>query len=237
MEVGFERIFLALIDERKIMQRNLLLPFTLVFGCLFLAQNVIAQPSSTESDNPVLNKIITPDLDRREITEDQLDSEDWEIGIYGGVLSIEDFGSGSVVGARVAYHMTEDFVIELNYGQTEAKESSIEVLGGGIQLLSDNERDYSYYNVSVVYNILPGEVFIGKNTAYNTAFYLVLGAGNTTFNENDYFTVSFGGGLRFYLTDSIALHATVKDHLFDNDIIEDKTTNNIEGTLGISMYF
>jgi outer membrane beta-barrel protein len=242
MEIGFKRIFLAMFNKRKIMQNNFFIPSLFALASLLLPLHTGAQNSSTENinsetDNPVLNKIITPDLERREITEDQLDSEDWEIGIYGGVLSIEDFGSNSVVGARVAYHMTEDFVIELNYAQSEAKESSIEILGGGIQLLSDDERDYSYYSVSVLYNIFPGEVFIGKNTAYNSTFYLALGAGNTTFNENDYFTVSFGGGLRFYLTDSIALHATVKNHMTDIDIIEDKTTNNIEGTLGISMYF
>jgi outer membrane beta-barrel protein len=206
-------------------------------GLLLGSVATLAQQTTAETDNPVLNKIITPDLERRVITEDQLDSEDWEIGIYTGVLSIEDFGSNSVTGVRFAYHMTEDFVIEFNYGITEAKKSSIEILGGGITLLTDDQRAYSYYNTSLVYNIFQGEVFFGKNTAYNSTFYILAGAGNTTFNENDYFTYSIGGGLRFYLNDFIALHATVKDHIFSNDIIEEKTTNNIEATLGISMYF
>ena len=196
-----------------------------------------AQPTRSEVDNPILEKIITPDLERRTITEDQLDNEDWEIGLYTGVFSIEDFGSNSVSGIRFAYHMTEDFVIELNYGLTEAKESSIEVLGGGIQLLTSDQREYSYYNISIAYNIFQGEVFFGENTAYNSTFYILLGGGNTTFNENDYFTYTIGGGLRFYLTDYLALHATVKDHIFNNDIIEDKTTNNLEATLGLSFYF
>lgn len=196
-----------------------------------------AQQPNSESDNPVLDKIITPDLERRTITEDQLDSEDWEIGVYTGVFSIEDFGSNSVNGIRFAYHMTEDFVIEMNYGLTEANESSIEVLGGGIQLLTSDQREYSYYNISLVYNIFQGEVFLGKNTAYNSTFYILLGGGNTTFNESDYFTYTIGGGLRFYFNDFIALHATVKDHIFNSDIIEDKTTNNLEATLGLSFYF
>ncbi|MFT6389357.1 MAG: outer membrane beta-barrel protein [Cellvibrionaceae bacterium] len=196
-----------------------------------------AQTTNSEVDDAILEKIITPDLERRTITEDQLDSEDWEIGLYTGIFSIEDFGSNSVNGIRLAYHMTEDFVIELNYGLTEAKESSIEVLGGGIQLLTSDQREYSYYNIAIVYNIFQGEVFFGENTAYNSTFYILLGGGNTTFNENDYFTYSIGGGLRFYLTDYLALHATVKDHIFNNDIIEDKSTNNLEATLGLSFYF
>lgn len=210
-----------------------------VSGLLLLMVSAIAcaQEANSDSDNPILDKIITPDLERRVITEDKLDSEDWEIGLYTGVFSIEDFGSNSVNGIRLAYHMTETFVLEINYGLTEAKESSIEVLGGGIRLLTSDEREYNYYNISFVYNIFQGEVFLGENNAFNSAFYILLGGGNTSFNESDYFTYTIGGGLRFYMTDSVALHATVKDHIFDNDIIEDKTTNNLEATLGLSFYF
>ncbi|MEO0442458.1 MAG: outer membrane beta-barrel domain-containing protein [Pseudomonadota bacterium] len=204
-------------------------------GCLAYAQS--DPPVDGETDSAILNEIITPDIERRRIKQSQLDSEDWEIGIYGGVFSIEDFGSNSIVGLRFAYHMTEDFVVELNYGVTDAQESSIEVLGGGIRLLTDDQREYSYYNVSLVYNLFPGEIFLGRKKAFNSSFYLLAGAGNTTFNENDYFTYTIGGGLRFYLTDAIALHFTAKDHIFRNDIIEDKLTNNLEGSLGLSFYF
>jgi outer membrane beta-barrel protein len=197
-----------------------------------IALPVYVQDSNDTAENvdanTALNKIITPDLKRRVIREDKLDNEDWGIGAYTGIYSIEDFGSNSVTGLRFAYHLTEDFVVELNYGQTTAKESSIEVLGGGIQLLTDDQRELSYYKISLVYNLFQGEVFFGENTAFNSTFYILLGGGNTSFNENDYFTYTLGGGLRFYLTDWIVLHATVKDHIFDNDIIEPKTNHNLE---------
>lgn len=218
------------------MRQQLIVPVVIALSGLFFNALTHAQ-TTTEDDNPVLDQIITPDIERRTITEDQLDSEDWEIGVYTGVFSIEDFGSNSVNGVRLAYHMTEDFVLELNYGITEAKESSIEVLGGGIQLLSDDQREYSYYNFSLVYNIFPGEVFIGSKYSYNNTFYILLGGGNTTFNENDYFTYTIGAGTRFYFNDYLALHFTVKDHVFDLDIVEEKTVNNLEATLGLSFYF
>lgn len=214
--------------------RSLLTAITLTG---FLLSGLSTAQSTTETNNPVLDNIVTAGLERREITEDQLDSEDWEIGLYGGLFSIEDFGTNSVTGLRLAYHMTEDFVLEANYGITKAKDSSIEVLGGGIQLLSDEQREYSYYNISLVYNLFPGEVFIGSRYAFKNSLYLVLGGGNTTFADNDYFTYTLGMGTRFYLTDAIALHATVKDHIFDIDLIEDKTTNNLAATLGLSFYF
>ena len=146
-------------------------------GLLLSAFNVYAQkPSKVETpeednDTKILNKIITPGLERRVITEDKLDSEDWEIGIYTGVFSIEDFGSDTVIGAKLAYHVTEDFFLEGSYGVTEAGETSAETLGGGIQILSGDGRDYSYYNLSIGYNLFPGEVFLGGDTAFNTVSY------------------------------------------------------------------
>jgi len=203
--------------------------------CLLSAQLVQAQNNSS-NDSKILDQIITPDLERRTITEDKLDSEDWEIGIYTGFISIEDFGSDGVIGLRTAYHITEDFFIEGTFGTSEAGETSAELLGGGAVILTD--RDYSYYNVSVGWNLLPGEIFIGSDTAFNTAFYVLFGVGNTRFNGDDRFTYTLGAGLRFYATDSLALHATVKDHLFDHDVFgETVTVNNLEATFGVSMYF
>ena len=210
-------------------------PITLLTAVLILKTSATWAQDTT--DAAVLDQIVTPDIERRTITEDQLDSENWEVGIYAGIFSIEDFGSNTVTGARVAYHMSEDFTFEFNYGITEAKETSAEVIDVFTPISSNDLREYSYYNISVVYNIFQGEVFIGRNTAFNSTFYILAGGGNTTFFEQEYFTYTFGGGMRFYLTDSIALHATVKDHIMDISIIENKTTNNLEATLGLSFYF
>ena len=56
--------------------------------------------------------MISPELERRTITEADIDSEDFEVGAFVGVMSIEDFGSNVVYGARGAYHITEDFFVE-----------------------------------------------------------------------------------------------------------------------------
>ncbi len=209
---------------------------------IFLAAAIglaISNPTlAQQSDSEVLEKIITPDLERRSITEDKIDSEDWEVGVFAGVLSIEDFGSDSVIGASLAYHITEDFFIEANYAQSQAGETSFELLSGSIQLLTDDQRDYTYYNLTAGYNIFPGEVFIGENWAFNTNFYLIAGVGNTTFADNDFFTVSAGAGFRFFATDAIAIRFDVRDHLFDSDVLgESKTTHNLEARIGATVYF
>ena len=52
------------------------------------------------------------------------------------------------------------------------------------------------------------------------------------------FTATFGGGLRFFATDSIALHFDVRNHLFDSDILgESETTQNLEAHIGERITF
>jgi len=183
-------------------------------------------------------QVIDPQVERREIKEPAIDREDFEVGAFVGIMSIEDFGSDVVYGVRLAYHVTEGFFIETSVGQSEAGLTSFEVLSGGAPIIADDERTLTYYNLDVGYNLLPGEGFVGEGRAYNTNFYLVAGLGSTRFAGDDRFTVNFGAGYRFLLTDSIALHVDFRDHLFDIDILgEDKTTHNLEGHLGVTVFF
>ena len=183
-------------------------------------------------------QVIEPDLDRRELTTDAIDTEDFEIGLYYGLISIEDFSSSDVYGIRAAYHISEDFFFEANYGASKGDLTSFEKLSGGSPLLSDADRDYTYYNVSIGWNILPGEIFIWDEYAFNSSLYLIGGIGNTEFAGDEWFTVNFGAGFRLLLTDSIAWHVDVRDHIFDRDTFgDDDTTQNIEWTGGITFFF
>ncbi len=193
-----------------------------------------ASPPSAEPPG----QVIDPEVERREVKEPAIDREDFEVGAFLGIMSIEDFGSDFVYGVRLAYHVTEGFFVEATVGQTEAGLTSFEVLSGGAPIISDSERTYTYYNLNVGYNLLPGEGYIGEGRAYNTNFYLIAGLGSTTFAGDDRYTVNFGAGFRFLLNDSVALHVDFRDHLFDIDILgEDKTTHNLEGHFGVTVFF
>ena len=198
------------------------------------ASNEPAAASAEPADRP----IIDPQVERREIQRTRIDTEDFEVGAYVGVLSIEDFESNVVYGARLAYHLTEDFFLEGTLGQSRAGRTSYENLSGSADLLTDDERDYTYYALSLGWNALPGEVFIGENRAYNTAFYLVAGIGSTTFGGDDRFTVNGGFGYRILPADWIAVHFDVRDHVYDTDLLgEKKIVNNLEAHLGLSIFF
>ncbi len=199
--------------------------------------NIGPEEATSPSSEPP-GQVIDPEVARREVKEPKIDSENFEFGAFVGIMSIEDFGSDMVYGLRFAYHVTEGFFVETTVGQTEAGLTSFEVLSGGTPIITDSDRTYTYYNLNVGYNILPGEGFIGEGRAYNTSFYLVAGLGSTRFAGDDRFTVNFGAGYRFLLNDSVAFDADFRDHLFDIDLLgEEKTTHNLEGHLGVTVFF
>ncbi len=206
----------------------------LITGLSILTSPPLLAASPVEGEAPV----IQPDIERKEIKEARIDTEDFEIGGYVGLMSVEDFGTNLVYGVRAAYHVTEDLFLEGAYGRTDTDETSYERLSGAAPLLTDEERKLSYYNLSVGYNLLPGETFIGAQRAFNSSLYIIGGIGSTDFAGDARFTLNFGAGYRLLMTDWLALHVDVRDHIFDIDVTgEDKTTHNIEIDGGLTVFF
>ncbi|NHN37777.1 outer membrane beta-barrel domain-containing protein [Pseudomaricurvus alcaniphilus] len=199
---------------------------------------VAVQAQSSSAERSVLDKIITPDMERRQITRPDIDTEDFEVGVYYGIMSVEDFGSNGVAGLRLAYHVSEDFFVEAGYGQTTTEETSFELLSGSTRILTDAQRELSYYNISVGYNVLPGEIFIGRERAFTSAVYLIAGVGNTDFADDEHFTYNAGVGLRLLANDWLALHLDFRSHMFEHDLLgEEKTVLNLEAYTGVTFFF
>ncbi len=64
-------------------------------------------------DDATQPPVIEPDIERREIEPPRIDTEDFEVGILAGQISVEDFGVNTVTGSRFAYDVTEGFFVEL----------------------------------------------------------------------------------------------------------------------------
>ena len=178
------------------------------------------------------------EVDRREITIGNIDTEDFEFGIAAGLLSVEDFETNSLVVASLTYHVTEDFFVEARAGKTEVGDTSFDKLSGGASLLSAEQRDLEFYGLSLGVNVFPGEAFIFNRWAVNSGFYLVGGVGSTKFAGNEEFTVNGGVGYRMLANDFLSLNFHVRDHVFETEITgERKTTHNFEVSAGISFFF
>lgn len=225
MESRIQRIFLRLLR---------LTTLVTVSAIAFIsAANAATDPNELE-----LEPLVVREPDRRQVDVDDLDSENWEFGVFGGVMNVEDFGSNSVVGARVAYHVTEDFFVEGTYGSTKLGETSFERLSGGAQLLTDDQRDMTYYNANIGWNLFPGESFVASRWAFKGGLYLSAGVGSTEFGGDDRFTINAGVGYRLIATDWLAFHVDVRDHVFDSELLgEEETLHNIEFSGGVTLFF
>ena len=206
----------------------------LVAGLLLASAATFA----AEATDLELEPMVVREPERREIKVDKIDRENIEIGAYGGLMSIEDFGTNAVVGVRVDYHVTEDFFVEAIYGQSELGLSSFEKLSGGARLFPDDERDLTYYNLSVGWNIFPGEAFVTSRWAFKGGLYLIAGAGATEFGGDQRFTINGGVGYRFIATDWLALRLDIRDHVFTSDVLgAEETKHNVEFSGGLTIFF
>ncbi len=199
---------------------------------------------SAEEDNDgsvVINpiKIIEPDVQRSKNDQAKIDNEVFEAGFFLGMISIEDFGTHPLYGVKTSFHATEDFFLQANYGRSDAGRTSYETINGsGINILTDTEREYSYYDVLVGYNLFPGETFVTRNLTFNSAFYLVAGVGNTRFAGDEQFTLVIGTGYRIIFSDWLTWNLDYRDHMFDTELLgHKKQTHNIEFATGLTVFF
>ncbi|MEJ2362516.1 MAG: outer membrane beta-barrel domain-containing protein [Gammaproteobacteria bacterium] len=204
-----------------------------------LAADSTSGPVDNKADQIVpQEQVIQPQVKRRVIKVQNIGTDNLELTAFTGLLSIEDFGTHPVYGLRLDYHVTEDVFFQGTLGQSKGGTTSYERLSAGVPLLTDNQRKYIYYNISIGYNLLPGEAFLGRDLAYNTALYVLAGAGSTKFAGNNHFTITVGGGYRVDVTDWFVVHLDVRDHIFSNDVTGvDKTTHNFATTLGLTYVF
>jgi len=194
--------------------------------------------AATEPGALELEPLVVREPERREIRVAELDSENFEIGGFGGVMQIEDFGSDVVYGIRAAYHVTEDFFVEASYGMTTLGESSFERLSGDVRILDDDERDFRFYDLSVGYNILPGEAFLGRRWAFRGGLYVIAGAGSSDLAGSEEFTYNVGFGYRLAARDWLAFRLDVRDHMLETDLLgTEELTHNVELSGGLTIFF
>ncbi|MFO1266583.1 MAG: outer membrane beta-barrel domain-containing protein [Rubrivivax sp.] len=181
--------------------------------------------------------VIEPQVARRDLKLPNYPSRDIEVGLFTGTYSTQNFGTNSVSGLRLGYHITEDFFVSAQYGQTKVSDDSFrQILPGGVFV--NRSETLKYYTLAMGYNLLPGEVFLGANNAKLSQGYVLVGAGTTDFAGQRKQTIDLGFGLRALWNQRIAAQAEVRDHLFSLDLLgRRETTHNPEITFGLTLIF
>ncbi len=180
---------------------------------------------------------IVPQVDQRDVAVPHFPSNDFELGVFMGTYATQNFGASMVRGLRLGYDITEDFFVQGVYGQTKVSDETFrQVLPGGV--FEQEKEKLSYYNLSVGYNVLPGEVFIGGRHAKPSALYLIAGVGSTRFVDRSRQTISYGAGFRVFVSDWAALQLDARNHVFSLDLLgKQQSTHNLEFTAGATFIF
>jgi hypothetical protein len=85
-------------------------------GCSLFGREEAPVAESSASD-----PVISPEVERREVKKPKIDTENFQVGGFAGLISVEDFGSNFIYGARAAYHVTESLFIEGTYANRLAR--------------------------------------------------------------------------------------------------------------------
>ena len=204
-----------------------------------------APVEETESASPVAASgplgespsVVAPVVTRRQVRQVKIDAEDFEIGPYMGVLALEEFGLHPSYGVRLSYHLSEDLFAEVNVGRSKGGLASYERLTG-INLFPDSGRQITYYDLGGYYNLLPGEVFLGRGRALNTSLYVGGSVGALRFAGDNNFTVALGGGYRVMVNDWLSMRIDLRDRLMRSPLPGlGRASHNLESYLGFTVFF
>jgi outer membrane beta-barrel protein len=181
--------------------------------------------------------VVEPQVDRRDVKLPKFPSSDFEIGLFGGIYSTQNFGSSVAAGGRLTYHITEDFFVEGAAGTTKVSDEAFRrILPGGIFTGNTEKLVYSNFNVGM--NLFPGEVFFWSNYAMPSQFFVLVGGGTTRFNGQRMSTADLGVGYKVYVKDWFAVRVDMRDNIYTLDLLgKSDRTHNVELNAGLSFLF
>ena len=199
------------------------------------AQTNSSQNNQQQQTRPGI-RVIEPDKDVNEARPAAIDTERYEIGIYLGNLSVEDFGSNLISGLELSYHLTEKVLLQGNYGKATIDRAAFE--SSQLQFLSDSDRDFKTLSLMAGYRFLQGRSFFGARKKYNSDIYFLAGPDRVSFAGSEEWGLNFGLSYRVVLTDWLTMNVDFREHLFKRDFIgDDKQTLNTEFRLGVNGLF
>ncbi len=216
------------------------MPLTRTFACLLLAAAApaLAQSADPQPPKPAGEQVITPQVDRRDVKLPRFASNDISVGLFAGRYATANFGSSTVTGLRLGYHITEDVFVEGAYGRAKVTDEAFRQIFPNGGIFPTPKQNLTYYNVVAGYNLLPGEVFFGRSNAKISQGYVVAGVGSTDFAGQKRQTVVAGFGLRVVFTSWFAAQVDVRDHIYSLDLLGKRQSNhNLEATAGLTFTF
>lgn len=192
----------------------------------------------TQGSDPVT--IIEPRQQPVPAKAAKIDTEKFQVGVYLGSLSVEDFNTNLVQGLSFSYQLHDDYLLLLHYGQSDVERSTFE-RREELNFLSDSDRELSYLVLSGGYRLFSARSFLGENFKYDSDVYLLAGFGELDYAGYKGSGFTLGASYRLVATDWLVTTLDIKDHIYESrDVFglgDPRTTHNIEFSIGLNALF
>lgn len=172
--------------------------------------------------------------------QSRINSELFDIGVFTGVINIQDFPAEFVIGANITFKASEDFFLQYNYLQSDVSESSFEKNPGFPTLDLGDERVFEHYDLLVGYNIFQGEFFTSGDKAHLSSLYVVGGIGDTDFGGEENFTYTLGLGYQIEFVRRYLVRFDYRDYFYRSSLVvgsEEDTVHNTQVSVGLGYLF
>ena len=175
-----------------------------------------------------------------------INNEIFELGIFGGIINIENFTSEFAQGISATFRASEDYFIQYNFLQADvaltAIESSSFIEGTQIPALKydlGKDRKFTHYDLLVGYNLFQGEFFPSSSKANLSTLYVIAGVGNTEFGRESSMTYTVGIGYQIALNRRFGLHIDFRDYIYRSGLVTEKsnTVSVTQISTGIKFSF
>lgn len=214
----------------------------IMWGIIVLTLSGISPIGAAEGGSPLFDlsgatPMLAPEVDRRDFNIPDIDSENFELGIYGGVISIENFGANYLKGAYVSYFITEDFFISGNYATTSIEDDVYRRMNLPLFGVSGT-RAVKNTGVMLGWNALSGELFWLDKQSFTADLFVLAGMSTIDFDTEEHSAASGGLGVRIIPRDWFAIKFESRFSEYKTNILGyRKYHHNFEVTTGISIFF
>jgi outer membrane beta-barrel protein len=166
-----------------------------------------------------------------------------ELSPMGGWYAGDIADGAPVYGGAYTFHFTEDLGLELAYSRTKQRFGFLEAVDrsnlGTIRLLDQPDETLELFLGHLVWSLAYGKVRWMGGAIGRYDFYLALGGGASIEPGDRGLTGSGGFGMKFYLTEWLALRLDVRDHvrrMNRQQLGLDRIVNDISATGGLSLF-
>ncbi len=169
-----------------------------------------------------------------------INNEVFELGLFGGIINIENFTSEFAPGISATFRASEDYFIQYNYLRTNVSQSSAEKrLSGNESYVSGDDRTFTHYDLLVGYNFFQGEFFPSPAKASLSSLYVVAGVGDTEFGGESSMSYTVGVGYQVALNRRFGLHFDFRDYIYRSSLITEvgKSVSTTQISTGLKFSF